>query len=119
MALINQKSIVAVVALVIASSTLAAINQKQVKVLDKDKDGKGSRAEYVGFFAKSFEKKDKNKDGVLTPDEVTRASAFKSGDANKDGKLTDKEYASIFEKQFDRAHDKNKDGFASGAEITP
>jgi hypothetical protein len=114
-----KKAITAIATGFVACSTLAAISSTQVSQMDKDQDGQVSRAEYVGFFSATFPQKDQNKDGVLTPDEFPMAVPFNGGDADKDGKLTLAEYESIFVKQFDKAHDKNKDGVASGDELSP
>ena len=105
-----KKEITVIAFSLIAFSTLGAITSKQVVQMDK-KDGKVSRAEYVAYFTERFDAKDKNKDGVLTPNEFPFAASFKSADKNKNGKLTKKEYSSIYARQFDNAHDKNKDGF--------
>jgi arylsulfatase A-like enzyme len=83
---------------------------------DANKDGQVAKAEYVDFFAVGFERKDRNKDGLLTPDEHAHAS-FKGADRDKDGRLTRDEFLSIFQRQFDNAYDKNKDGVVTAQEM--
>jgi hypothetical protein len=106
----------AVLVLITASGALAALKQASATKMDTDKDGKVSLAEYVASSAEKFVQKDKNKDGVLTPDEHTHKS-FKKADQDKNGQLTRAEYNSIYEQQFKRAHDKNGDGFIASDEI--
>ncbi|VGO18318.1 sulfatase-like hydrolase/transferase [Pontiella sulfatireligans] len=96
-----------------------AKNAKSSAVLlekDANKDGQVTKAEYVDFFAAGFERKDKNKDGLLTPDEHTHAS-FKGADRDANGQLTREEFATIYERQFDNAFDKNGDGVVTADEM--
>ncbi|MDF7826809.1 sulfatase-like hydrolase/transferase [Pontiellaceae bacterium B12227] len=79
---------------------------------DANKDGQVTKAEYVDFHTAGFEGKDKNKDGLLSPDEHTHKS-FKGADRDQNGQLTRKEFSTIFERQFDNAYDKNGDGIAT------
>jgi hypothetical protein len=84
--------------------------------LDADRDGRVSREEYVASFAAGFDRKDADKDGLLTPTEHRHTGSFRYGDEDKDGRLTRDEYLKFFGKQFDRIHDANKDGFITGVE---
>lgn len=84
--------------------------------MDQNKDGQVSREEYVALFGEGFERKDKDKDGVLTPTEHPHTGSFKYGDVDKNGKLTRDEYLNFFGQQFDRTHDTNKDGFITEAD---
>ncbi|MCM2371264.1 sulfatase-like hydrolase/transferase [Aporhodopirellula aestuarii] len=93
----------------------AALPEKLMPA-DVNKDGKVTKAEFVDYFSAGFERKDKNKDGLLTPDEHTHAS-FQGADRDENGQLTRAEFASIFERQFDNTYDKNKDGVATADEM--
>jgi len=84
--------------------------------MDTNGDGRVTRAEYVSPRASGFRGKDGNKDGVLSLSEYTHSS-FKGADSNKDDQLTPKEFASIFEQQFDRSFDKNNDGLLTIDEL--
>lgn len=46
-----------------------------------------------------FKRLDKNRDGILTPDEVARPKMFKQMDTNRDGIVTQKEAVSYFKQQ--------------------
>ena len=46
-----------------------------------------------------FQRLDKNRDGKLTPDEVTSRGAFRAGDANRDGAVTREEFREYFRKR--------------------
>jgi archaellum component FlaF (FlaF/FlaG flagellin family) len=82
---------------------------------DTNKDGQVSEEEYVGYFAVGFDRKDKNNDGVLTPDEHPHAS-FTRADQDNDNQLTREEFVSIFERQFSNL-DKNNGGFITASEM--
>ena len=115
----------AAVVAVLTAATLAAASAQQIEVLkkmfvhlDKDKDGRVTREEYVGLFDRAFPNQDKNKDGVLTPDEFKHGPAFKQGDADKNGQLTREEYRRIYTSQH-KGLDKNKDGAVTTDEYIP
>lgn len=103
--------------LLAASNGFCAIAPKMVVRMDKDKDGKITRDEYVGLFAAIFDRKDKNRDSKLDATEYTHSPSFKSGDRDKDGVLTREEFVAIYERQFDTIHDKNKDGVVTSDEM--
>ena len=83
---------------------------------DANRDGQVTKAEYVGFFTSKFDQKDTNQDGLLTPDEHTHKS-FKGADHDANGQLTREEFATIYERQFDNAYDKNGDGVVTSDEM--
>ncbi|VGO18335.1 histidine phosphatase family protein [Pontiella sulfatireligans] len=84
--------------------------------MDADNDGRVTQAEYVAEKVTGFERKDKNNDGVLSPDEHTHKS-FKGADLDHNGQLTREEFSAIFKKRFDNKYDKNKVGFIAVEEI--
>ena len=55
-----------------------AAGEEQTKelllLMDKDKNGKVSRAEFMSFMATEFTRLDKNHDGALDPNELSQAS---------------------------------------------
>src|SRR5262245_26660598 len=91
-------------------------------ILDKDKNGELSQEELGQFFGavnqmateaqnkatggvsvdQLFTNLDKNKDGKLTPDEMTNEKTFKALDLNKDGVITKEEAAEALKKQAER-----------------
>jgi arylsulfatase A-like enzyme len=77
--------------------------------MDKDRDGKISRQEYVGHFVSSYDNMDIDNDGKLTANEFPYPAALRFGDKDKDGKLNREEFPAIYEMQFKNL-DKNKDG---------
>ncbi|MEP4077262.1 histidine phosphatase family protein [Haloferula sp.] len=84
--------------------------------MDTNGDGKVTKAEYVGRHAAGFGRKDKDKDGALSEEEHNHSS-FEDADVNQDKKLSPEEYASVFEEQFDKSHDKNGDGVCTLEEM--
>ena len=77
--------------------------------MDTDGDGRVSQAEYVAWMGYAFDRMDRDRDGVLTPDELPggrghsiaraahdarSAATFRKQDANRDGFLSARELAS-------------------------
>jgi Ca2+-binding EF-hand superfamily protein len=102
-----------------------------VKALDKNGDGKISKAEAdaSGKFGSFFDAMDKNKDGFLTSDEMQSLTMspdaaldafFNRFDTNKDGKISKAEADAgsngMMGRFFDTL-DKNKDGFVTRDEM--
>jgi len=91
----------------------------RLKAMDKDGDGKISRAEFQGREA-MFDRLDSNKDGFLTNDEAAKlpqrlgAQRFKALDKDGDGKLSRDEFPGR-PRVFDKL-DTDKDGFLSREE---
>ena len=97
------------------------------QLMDADKDGKVSKAEYDAYRARQFKALDKNADGALSREEYLALGDFIRAelagrrfdelDKNKDGKLTAEELGvrdgraneADIRRRFD-ALDKNKDG---------
>ncbi|MDD4357692.1 MAG: hypothetical protein PHN98_10605 [Smithellaceae bacterium] len=112
-----KKILIALVVMLCAVSTVFAAEEILPK-LDKNKDGKISKQEYLGAMSGSFDKLDKNRDGSITRDELGHMDkkeheAFtKETDADGDGIIIKKEYEQAAAKRFHQL-DKNRDGFIS------
>ena len=88
---------------------------------DLDKNGKIDRAEYQRRMVEVFYFADKNKDGVVTIEEIVAIEtldekAFKAADRDGNGKLTVNEFVAYRMIQFDEA-DRNKDGVLTLEEV--
>lgn len=79
-----------------------------VAAKDANGDGRITEEEYVGHFAPGFERKDKNKDGVLSREEQPHKS-FDAADQDKNNQLTREEFMTTFHRQF-KGQDRNGDG---------
>ena len=83
---------------------------------DKNNDGKISQREYMDAVTETFNQLDKNKDGMLTREEIQSNDKInvdpfiKETDADNDGRIIKKEYAQAALKKFKQL-DKNKNGF--------
>ena len=93
----------------------AAAGSAHFRHLDRNKDGKITREEYVGMFADSFPGQDKDKDGTLSSAEFNH-SAFKGMDADRDGKATLGEFEKMYSDQFS-GMDRNGDGVITADEM--
>ena len=108
--------------------TLATVHQagaqaagQSFSTSDLDKDGKIDRAEYQRRMVEVFYFADKNKDGVVTVEEIAvietvDEAAFKKADKNGDGRLTVNEFVTYRMIQFDEA-DTNHDGVLTIEEV--
>ena len=88
---------------------------------DIDKNGRIDRQEYQKRMVEVFYFADRNKDGVVTVEELVEieevdAKAFAAADKNADGKLTMEEFVAYRMVDFDAA-DKNKDGVLTYEEV--
>lgn len=88
---------------------------------DLDKDDKIDRAEYQRRMVEVFYFADRNKDGVVTIDEIAAIEtvddkAFKAADRDGNGKLSVNEFVAYRMIQFDEA-DTNKDGVLTVEEV--
>ena len=110
-----------------ASSDKPAVGYQKLKALDKDGDGKISRAEAAAAprLAKRFDAIDANKDSFITADEMKAARAkasavmFKRIDTDNDGRVSKAEAdakAPRLAKHFATV-DTTKDGFVSKEEL--
>ena len=88
---------------------------------DIDKNGSIDRQEYQRRMVEVFYFADRNKDGVVTIEELAAIEtvdqkAFRGADKNGDGKLTVQEFVAYRIVDFDAA-DKNKDGVLTYEEV--
>jgi Ca2+-binding EF-hand superfamily protein len=111
-----MKKILLVVTIILVSASMVLAQDDAYLKLDKNKDSKISKKEYMDTAAEKFEKLDKNQDGILTSEEITSGSnvdaqkLIKEIDSNGEGKITKKMYLQAAEKQF-ISMDKNKDDY--------
>ena len=91
-----------------ATASVSKASPESLLAKDANKDGKVTEAEYVAHFAPGFERKDKNKDGLLSREEQPHKS-FDRADKNQDNQLTREEFMSTFHRQF-KGQDRNGDG---------
>ncbi|HRO62634.1 hypothetical protein [Thermomonas sp.] len=75
--------------------------------MDADSDGRVSLAEYQIWMSYAFDAMDRNRDGVLTPDEQP---------GGKGKAITRAEHQQILAERF-RKQDTNRDGFLSAREL--
>jgi Ca2+-binding EF-hand superfamily protein len=88
---------------------------------DYNKDGRIDRQEYQRRMIEVFYFADRNKDGVVTMEELAAIEtvdpkAFRAADKNGDGKLTPDEFVAYRMVDFDAA-DKNHDGVLTYEEV--
>jgi Ca2+-binding EF-hand superfamily protein len=84
---------------------------------DLNNDGKVTLDEALTHGKQMFQLRDKNKDGVITRDEVPGwGGRFAQADTNNDGKVTYAEHEAMLRARF-TLMDKNKDGVLSGDEL--
>jgi hypothetical protein len=115
---------VAVCLLVAAASSQDARAQSEgepFNLTDIDKNGSIDRQEYQRRMVEVFYFADRNKDGVVTVEELTAIEtvdpkAFSAADKNGDGKLTVDEFVAYRMVDFTAA-DANKDGVLTYEEV--
>ncbi len=82
--------------------------ERLFRTMDRDRDGKATREEYLGHFRRAFRAMDKNGDNVLGPNEFTH-TAFKAADRDKDGQVTPAEHDAMRAGHF-KTFDADQDG---------
>ncbi len=110
--------------LVAAASPNSARGQEEGEpfgLTDYDKNGRIDRQEYQKRMVDVFYFADRNKDGVVTVEELAvietvDEKAFRAADKNGDGRLTVEEFVAYRMIDFDAA-DKNNDGVLTYDEV--
>lgn len=102
--------------------------EQAVAFLDKSRDGKVGREEYLTFQGTRFPGFDTNKDGTLSREEFQNAQPGERAKSNAgrtygmfhrgDGGMTENEFIAFHSFVFANFVDTNKDGFMSGEEWT-
>jgi Ca2+-binding EF-hand superfamily protein len=89
-----------------------------LKKMDKDQDGRISKAEFNDRELERFKNMDKDSDGSIVLSEwgKDRSKGFVKVDTDKNKKIIKKEWLTKREKSFLRM-DKNKDGYLSVTEV--
>ncbi|MEE9910905.1 MAG: EF-hand domain-containing protein [Deltaproteobacteria bacterium] len=110
------KNIFMVITILLFAVSSASAADDAFSKLDKDKDGKISKQEYMDAAAGTFKTYDRNGDGILTREEIKAIKGIdvekflKETDANRDGKIVKEEFDKAAEKRFN-AIDKNKNRY--------
>ena len=114
----------AALCLLIAAAAPGASAQSEgepFSLTDIDKNGRIDRSEYQERMVEVFYFADRNKDGVVTVEELAVVetvdpAAFRAADKNGEGRLTVEEFVAYRMGDFDAA-DKNKDGVLTFEEV--
>ena len=101
--------------------TRAQSEGEPFSLTDYNKDGRIDRQEYQKRMVEVFYFADRNKDGVVTVEELAAIEtvdpkAFRAADKNGDGKLSVDEFVAYRMADFDAA-DKNHDGVLTYEEV--
>lgn len=116
----NKITVVSLLAAITATSGFALAcpgHEGGKQSADANSDGKVTLQEMQAKAKTRFEAVDKNKDGVLSKDELEgRAARMLHADANKDGSVTFAESQAQVQVWFQKM-DANKDGALSGDEL--
>jgi len=116
-----MKKLLAVVFLTLFSAALGFASAADFNKVDADNDGRISKKEYLDAGAKAFDKLDKNKDGVLSGNELKKSNKLDAAkfiqeeDSNKDGKISREEFTKAAEKRF-KYLDKDGDAYITQKE---
>jgi Ca2+-binding EF-hand superfamily protein len=112
-----------------------ALGERDVKqllvLMDKDKNGRISRQEYMNFMQGEFDRLDKDKSGELDAKELRQSGLRPSDstaenyvkqllllmDTDKNGKISKDEYMKFAQEEFDRL-DEDKSGELDMTELT-
>jgi Ca2+-binding EF-hand superfamily protein len=90
----------------------APLTQGHFDHLDKDKNGKISKAEYQAYMGQAFDKLDTNRNASLSRDEAGKILTVEQVavvDGNKDGGISRAEFLNHVTLEFDQ-NDRNRDG---------
>lgn len=111
-----MKKILMALVMMFFTVSVAFAAEEILPKLDKNKDGKISKQEYLDAISGSFDKLDKNRDGSINRDELGHMDkkaleAFtKETDTDGDGIINKKEFEQAAAKRF-KQFDKNRNGF--------
>jgi Ca2+-binding EF-hand superfamily protein len=112
-----MKKILSVLTIIFLSVLFAyAADEDTFSKMDKNKDGKVSKQEYMDAMSEKFDKIDKNHDKILTKEEIRSSckvdaeKLIKEINPNSEEKIIKKMYMQAAEKQF-KSIDKNQDGY--------
>ena len=111
-----MKRIIAILSIIVFTALVAFAADDVFSKLDKNKDGKISKQEYMDAVTGTFNVYDKNGDGILRREEIKAIKGIdvekflKETDAHRDGKIVKEEFNKAAEKRFN-AIDKNKSGY--------
>jgi Ca2+-binding EF-hand superfamily protein len=110
-----MKIIIAVLTVLFLSAGVSFAADDQFLTIDKNKDGKINKQEYMDAVEGTFNKCDLNKDGILTKDEIKLIEKLEAGkfikevDTNKDGKISKQEFLNAAGLKFKQLDKNNND----------
>lgn len=119
-----MKKTLTILVIMVFSVSLVWAAEDVLPKLDKGKDGKVSRKEYIDGMARTFDQYDRNGDGILTREEIRLidkidAEKFiQEADADRDGKILKREFEQAAKKRF-TSMDKNRSGYIENKEWQP
>ena len=89
----------------------------RLDVVDVNKDSRVNRKEYDQMIANQFDRRDADRDGVLSPDELPLIDNddFASADRDRDSRVSRREFIQFRFADFDR-FDRDGNGYLDGEE---
>jgi Ca2+-binding EF-hand superfamily protein len=111
-----MKKIFAAFMILMFAASLASAADPKLPRMDQNKDGKISRQEYLNATVALFGSLDKNRDGVLTKEEMQANKKIdadqwiREADTNQNGKIHKSEHQRAAKKRF-FSLDKDKSGY--------
>jgi len=111
-----MKKILAAILIVVFCNSLSFADETLFKKIDKNKDGKISKKEYMEGVNKTFKSYDKNSSKSVTREELKTTvnvdveNTMTAADSNTDGTISQEEFLQSAEKRF-KFFDKNNNGY--------